>query len=68
VKYLCRLEIIFTRKKRLFTKFENEIAVLTEMGSTMGIEEFLLDRAEKKALKKADSKNAKNLCGKLRLK
>jgi len=36
----------------MFSKFEQEIAVLTERKVTMGIEEFLLDMAEKKGIKK----------------
>jgi len=31
----------------MFAKFVQEIAILTEKGTTMGIEEFLLDRAKK---------------------
>jgi len=34
--------------KELIHKFEQEIAILAERSNTMGIEEFLLDRAEKK--------------------
>jgi hypothetical protein len=32
----------------MFTKFEQQLSVLTERSKTMGIEEFLLDQAEKK--------------------
>ena len=39
-------------KEEMFAKFEKEIAILTERNITMGIEEFLLDRAEKKGIKK----------------
>jgi predicted transposase/invertase (TIGR01784 family) len=39
-------------KQEMFVKFENEIAILTERSNTMGIEEFLLDRAEKKGIEK----------------
>jgi predicted DNA binding CopG/RHH family protein len=34
----------------IFAKFGQEIANLTERSITMGIEEFLLDRAEKKGI------------------
>jgi predicted transposase/invertase (TIGR01784 family) len=37
---------------QMITKFEQEIAILTERKITMGIEEFLLDRAEKEGIKK----------------
>lgn len=36
----------------MIAKFEQKIAILTERNITMGIEEFLLDRLKKKALKK----------------
>ena len=36
----------------MIAKFEEEIANLTERNITMGIEEFLLDRAEKKGIEK----------------
>ncbi len=37
-------------------KFEEEIAILTERNITMGIEEFLLERAEKKGIEKGIEK------------
>jgi predicted transposase/invertase (TIGR01784 family) len=36
----------------MFHKFEKEIETLTERSKTMGIEEFLLDEAEKKGIEK----------------
>ncbi len=36
---------------KMISKFEKEIAVLTERTSTMGIEEFLLDKAKKEGRK-----------------
>ena len=36
----------------MLAKFENEISILTGRSTTMGIEEFLLDQAEKKGIKK----------------
>ncbi|HAL81933.1 MAG TPA: hypothetical protein DCO83_06615 [Mucilaginibacter sp.] len=41
---------------KMFAKFEQEIGILTEKRITMGIEEFLLDRAEKKGLEKGMEK------------
>ena len=38
--------------QELIHKFEKDIAILTEGSKTMGIEEFLLDRAEKKGIEK----------------
>jgi predicted transposase/invertase (TIGR01784 family) len=37
----------------MFSKFVQELAILTERSTTMGIEEFLLDRAEKKGVEKS---------------
>jgi len=37
----------------MLAKFENEISVLTRRSTTVGIEEFLLDHAKRKALSKA---------------
>lgn len=37
---------------QMFANFEKEIEILTERNITMGIEEFLLDRAEKKGIEK----------------
>ena len=37
---------------QMFANFTKEIAILTERKITMGIEEFLLDRAEKEGIKK----------------
>jgi predicted transposase/invertase (TIGR01784 family) len=42
--------------QEIITKFEQEIAILTERKVTMGIEEFLLDRAEKKGIEKGIQK------------
>ena len=44
LKYYIRFE-----NPEMFGKFESEISILTERSTTMGIEEFLLDSAEKKA-------------------
>lgn len=43
LKYYIRFE-----NPEMFGKFESEISILTERSTTMGIEEFLLDSAEKK--------------------
>jgi predicted transposase/invertase (TIGR01784 family) len=40
----------------MFSKFEKEISILTERKVTMGIEEFLLDRAEKQGEEKGEKK------------
>ena len=40
----------------LIYKFEEQIAVLTERSVTMGIEEFLLDRAKKEGRKEGEEK------------
>ena len=47
LKYYIRFE-----NPEMFGKFESEISILTERSTTMGIEEFLLDSAEKKGIKK----------------
>lgn len=44
--------------QEMFTKFEQEISSLTEKSITMGIEEFLLDRAEKKGIEKGKHEEA----------
>ncbi len=46
-------------KKEMFAKFEKEIANLTERTGTMGIEEFLLDRAKKEGINKGIEKGRK---------
>lgn len=38
--------------REMFHKFEEEIGILTERSKAMGIEEFLLDQAEKKGIEK----------------
>jgi hypothetical protein len=45
LRYYVRFE-----NQDLNHKFEQEIAILTERSKTMGIEEFLLDQAEKKGI------------------
>jgi predicted transposase/invertase (TIGR01784 family) len=40
----------------MIVKFEQEISILTERSITMGIEEFLLDQAEKKGIQKGIEK------------
>jgi predicted transposase/invertase (TIGR01784 family) len=47
LKYYVRFE-----NPEMCGKFESEILILTERSSTMSIEEFLLDSAEKKGIKK----------------
>jgi predicted transposase/invertase (TIGR01784 family) len=42
----------------MFAKFGQEIANLTERGTTMGIEEFLLDRAKKEGREENARENA----------
>ena len=44
--------------QEMFTKFEQEISSLTEKSITMGIEEFLLDRAEKQGIEKGKHEEA----------
>ena len=44
----------------MFSKFEKEITVLTERSATMGIEEFLLDSAEKKGIEQGMEKGRQN--------
>ena len=39
-------------KQEMFAKFENEISILTEGATTMGMEEFLLEQAENKGIEK----------------
>ena len=36
----------------MFVKFEKEMSILTERSTTMGLEEVLLDSAEKQGIKK----------------
>jgi len=42
----------------MMANFEQEIAVLTERGITMGIEEFLLDQAKKEGIREATRETA----------
>ena len=51
LRYYIRFE-----NPEIFNKFEREIAILTERRTTMGIEEFLLDSAEKKGIAKGIEK------------
>jgi predicted transposase/invertase (TIGR01784 family) len=51
---------------QMITKFEQEIAILTERKTTMGIEEFLLDRAEKKGIEKGVEKNTRETALKMK--
>ncbi|GAA3965343.1 hypothetical protein [Mucilaginibacter dorajii] len=43
------------------TKFEQQVEILTERSTTMGIEELLLDRAEKKGEKKGEINSRKDI-------
>jgi hypothetical protein len=54
LRYYLRFE-----NPEIFTKFEEEIAVLTERKVTMGIEEFILDQAKKEAKKDAITEKEK---------
>ncbi len=45
----------------MFIKFEDKIATLTERNTTMGIEEFLLDRAEKNGIEKGREENTREI-------
>lgn len=47
LRYYIRFE-----NSDIFNKFERELETLTEKSNTMGIEEFLLDSAEKKGIEK----------------
>jgi predicted transposase YdaD len=49
-----------------FTKFDKELATLTERTSTMGIEELLLDRAEKKGIKEGREKTLKEIIAEMK--
>lgn len=51
LRYYLRFE-----NQEMFTKFEQEISSLTQKSITMGIEEFLLDRAEKEGIEKGIEK------------
>ena len=51
LRYYIRFE-----KQEMFDKFVQEIEILTERTKTMGIEEFLLDRAEKRGIQKGIQK------------
>jgi len=46
--------------QELTHKFEKEIAILTERSNTMGIEEFLLDRAKKEGKKEGEKAGSHN--------
>lgn len=61
LRYYIRFE-----KPEMFGKFEKEIATLTERSSTMGIEEFLIDSAEKKGIKKGIEKTLKETAVKMK--
>jgi predicted transposase YdaD len=50
----------------MLTKFEKEIAILTERSKAMGIEELLLDLAEKKGIEKGRKENEKGIEQKVR--
>jgi len=43
-------------KPEMITKFVQELTILTERSATMGIEELLLDQAEKKGIEKGMEK------------
>lgn len=43
-------------KPEMFTKFENEIGILTERATTMGMKEFLLNQAKNEGLEKGIEK------------
>jgi predicted transposase/invertase (TIGR01784 family) len=51
LRYYIRFE-----KQEMFAKFENEVFILTERSTTMGIEELLLDRAKKEGKKEGEKK------------
>ena len=51
LRYYVRFE-----KPEMLVKFVEEIGILTERGNTMGIEELLLDMAEKKGIEKGIEK------------
>jgi len=53
LRYYLRFE-----NQEMFTKFEQKISSLTEKSITMGIEEFLLDRAEKEGIEKGKHEEA----------
>jgi predicted transposase/invertase (TIGR01784 family) len=53
LRYYLRFE-----NPEMIAKFEQKIAILTERNITMGIEEFLLDRAEKKGIEEGIRKTA----------
>jgi predicted transposase/invertase (TIGR01784 family) len=52
LRYYIRFE-----NQDINTKFEQQVEILTERSNTMGIEELLLDRAEKKGEKKGEKKS-----------
>jgi predicted transposase YdaD len=54
LRYYIRFE-----NQDINTKFEQQVEILTERNTTMGIEELLLDRAEKKGEKKGERKGEK---------
>lgn len=47
LRYYLRFE-----NPEMIAKFEDQLAILTERGTTMGIEEFLLDQARKEGIEK----------------
>jgi len=54
LRYYIRFE-----NQDINTKFEQQVEILTERSNTMGIEELLLERAEKKGEKKGERKGEK---------
>jgi predicted transposase/invertase (TIGR01784 family) len=54
LRYYIRFE-----NQDINTKFEQQVEILTERSNTMGIEELLLDRAEKKGERKGEKKGEK---------
>jgi predicted transposase/invertase (TIGR01784 family) len=54
LRYYIRFE-----NQDINTKFEQQVEILTERSNTMGIEELLLDRAERKGEKKGERKGEK---------
>ena len=62
LRYYLRFE-----NQDINAKFEHEVEILTEKRATMGIEEFLLDRAKKEGLREKSHDVVENLIAKLGL-
>jgi predicted transposase/invertase (TIGR01784 family) len=61
LRYYIRFE-----NPEMFAKFEEEIAILTERNTTMGIEEFLLDNAEKIGIERGIEKSVRDIALKMK--